>query len=193
MDSIIDGIFSEDARYLRAFIKSRRKTGLILSATGMGLIIVPLVVFLMFPTILLVEDFMKLLGYIWGLMIVGYIGVRLVQSGILMWRTAPQILNPGAGRYRFMARLECPKCGFTLIRERRKDEYVGLVVDDRCGKCMESMRITGIYAEPERKIKPVGYLLMPLPSQSIMLALKATILSILAPLKLALRVRKKEQ
>lgn len=48
--------------------------------------------------------------------------------------------------------IECKKCGFKNLRRFEKGDYVFKSVEN-CQKCNESMLITAIYAEEEKKKK----------------------------------------
>ncbi|MEX0568907.1 MAG: hypothetical protein Q6363_007085 [Candidatus Njordarchaeota archaeon] len=193
VDDLVDALFARDTDFLKYMIKKRKKHGMILAILGIIIMLSPLVAFILLADILPflvppITDFGSLLLIF---MIAYFIGFKLVQYGIIVRKEAANILNPGAGRYVFYSKLECPKCGFEYIRERKPGEFVGDTVEETCQKCGRPMRISGIYAEPEKKIEPIGYPLVAIPGQSVTLSIKAAIMDKLTPFKLAFRSKEK--
>ena len=51
---------------------------------------------------------------------------------------------------RVLTTLECPKCDFKNIRNFQREDFI-FKKEGTCQKCNETMTITGIYREPEKK------------------------------------------
>ena len=51
---------------------------------------------------------------------------------------------------RVLTTLECPKCDFKNIRDFKREDFI-FKKEGTCQKCNETMTITGIYREPEKK------------------------------------------
>lgn len=193
IESIVNAIFAEDVKYLNELVRSRRRMGLILMLLGMLMFFSPFGYLIYFaPTISPVTG-QPNFNVFWLIFIIMFLGISLVRYGKSLRREAAKILKPGAGTYSFFSKLECPRCGFVMIRERKENEFVGDIAEEECEACKIKMRVVGIYAEPEREIKPIGYPILPMPGQSTMLELKAAVLNALTPLKLGLRQSKKKE
>ncbi len=193
IESIVDHILADDIKFLNELVRSRRKTGYLLMLVGFCIVIGSMsYMFLLIP-IGYAKQPSIFSGTFWIVFILVAIGYTLMHNGYTIARSSRVLLNPGGGRYRFYVKLECPRCDFIVVRERRENEFVGDRAEDLCEKCNEHMVITGIFAEPERKIQPIGFPLLQVPGQSILMELKAAIMSKLTPFKLGLREDKEDR
>jgi len=188
IDVILDRIFEEDKRFLRKIVSRNKKIGIVLTAVGAIINLGALLAIIFFAYT--EPDPTRALTYMIYALILAFIGSQIGKQGTTMIRESTNILNPGRGRYKFYAKLRCPKCGFTEIREKKQGEYVGMRAEKTCEACGEKMVIIGIYAQPEKEIQTIGSPLLPMPSQTITTQLKATILNMLTPLKIAFRLRR---
>jgi len=70
---------------------------------------------------------------------------------LLQLRAKP--LKLGFETQKVLTTVECPKCGYTNIRDFQQGDYI-LKVLERCPKCNEEMTIvSSIYRKPEKKEK----------------------------------------
>jgi len=196
IENVLDTIFYEDLKFIRNVVSARRRLGNILIVIGFIMLLLPI---FLFPAILanLASGGATtgILGQTLYLLIIllPILGYTFVKNGSILLRSIRYIKNPGAGQYRYFSKLECPKCHFTIIREKRSGEFVGDVTEEICKECNQNMIVVGIYAEPERKIKTIGYFPIPMFGQQLGSSIKALIISILSPFKLALRGRRREE
>jgi len=190
IDAILDRVFEEDKKFLRKMVSRNKKVGIILTLIGAAINIGALLalIFLLYSTP--PPDPTKGLTYMAYALILAFIGSQIGRQGTTMFREATNILNPGRGRYKYFSKLRCPKCGFTEIREKKQSEYIGMKTEDRCSACGEPMVIIGIYAQPEKEIQTIGFPLLPTPGQTITTQLKAAIMNILTPFKIAFRIKR---
>lgn len=188
MDTIIDRLFEEDKKFLKRIVNRSRRIATILMLTGVvintGVLI--FIIFILSSKL----DPTHMLTYMLYSLILAFFGSFISRQGTAMLRETTNLLNPGRGKYKCFSKLLCPKCGFVEIRERRNSEYVGMVTEVVCGVCGERMVISGIYAQPEREIRTIGYPLLPTPGQTTITQIKAAILSTLTPFKIAFRLKK---
>ncbi len=196
VEDIVDRIFADDMKYFNNLIRSKKKLGLILVVIGTVIFLAPLGLVMyglyMGPDSALAKQISSKTVF-WVTFLLMFLGISFTRYGVALRREASRMLSPGAGRYTFYSKLECPKCGFIFIRERKPNEFVGDIVDEECDSCKQKMRVVGIYAEPEKKVSPIGYLMMPMAGQTTLMAIKAAIMNMLTPFKLAFRLERRRE
>jgi len=152
LDVILSYLSREDLVFLKKIKKRRRNTGIIVALIGLGIFIGAMYYYLTSsnPT----QSFLWIFfGWI--------IAMSIFREGISMINEASKMETVGAGKYTVRSRIECVKCGYSEVRPFRPGEYVGKIVEESCRKCGGPMKVTMIFAEPERKIKTVGMPLLP--------------------------------
>ena len=152
IDIILSYLSREDMIFLKKLKKKRRNTGIIVALIGTGIFIGATYYYLISnnPT----QSFLWIFfGWI--------IAMSIIREGTAMINEASKVETVGAGKYTVRSRIECVKCGYSEVRPFKHGDYVGKLVDDKCRKCEGPMKVTMIFAEPERKIKTVGMPLLP--------------------------------
>ncbi|MCR8487648.1 MAG: hypothetical protein NDP22_04480 [Crenarchaeota archaeon] len=188
IDAIIDKLFEEDRKFLKKIINRNKRVATILMLAGIVLNAGALlsIIFIAFSKL----EPMQTLTYTAYALFIALFGSFISRQGTMMLHSTANLLNPGRGRYKCFSKLKCPKCGFVETREKQSDEYVGMVTETMCGVCGEKMIIAGIYAQPEREVKTIGYPLLPTPGQTTITQIKAAMLDILTPFKIAFRIKR---
>ncbi|MCW4016188.1 MAG: hypothetical protein NWF06_07455 [Candidatus Bathyarchaeota archaeon] len=85
-------------------------------------------------------------GY--SFLVIGFGGLALSVYWLLQTRRTP--VRASLELPRVITTLECPKCDFKSIRDFQREDYIFKKVGS-CQKCNETMTITAVYREPEKK------------------------------------------
>jgi len=149
---IVRFLGSEDLELLDKLCRRRRVLGLVFMIIGFVIIV----------GVLFYSSVVGAGGWIWfvfGL----FMGSLFVREGSVALQEAKNISVPGGGRYKVFVKVACrdESCGYFEVRERKGNEYVGMVLGEKCPKCGGELVVVSIFSEPEKRIKPIGMPILP--------------------------------
>jgi len=182
---IVRVLGAEDLKFLDTLRRRRRVLGIAFIIIG-------------FAIIGLMPFYASFVGggsFIWVLFGL-FMGSLLLREGSVALQEAKSIAIPGGGRYKVFVKITCSdaSCGYSEVRERYGNEYVGKVLDKSCPKCGGKLIVTAIFSEPEKKLKTIGMPILPgMGMQVGVLKLLAYyIVDMFSPFKVAFRFIKRK-
>lgn len=150
LQKVVERIGWEDIKTLHETERKKKRNGAIFMILGSALPLIVIAVFFFF----LEFSFLQLIGIFF---FSSLISAGLVKYGFsLFLYESERVFSPAGGKYTVFNQVKCTKCEYTETRPFTPKSYVGKRLDEECPKCQSSLRISGIFAEPEHEIETVG-------------------------------------
>lgn len=148
--NIVKNIIWQDLKTLYESKKKKRRNGFIFTSLGAAIPLLIVTVYLVFFQF----NFLYLLGILFiSLIIAG----SLVKYGFsLLFYESKRVFSPAGGKYAVFSEVKCKECDYKETRPYKRGTYVGKELDGECPKGHTSLKISGIFAKPEREIESVG-------------------------------------
>lgn len=148
--NIVKKILWSDLKTLYESKRNSRRNGFIFTFLGA---VIPLIVI----TVYFVFSFFSLLYLLGALFISLLIAGSLVKYGLsLILYDSERVFSPAGGKYTVFNEVKCNDCDYKETRPYKMGNYVGKELDEECPKCHSSLKVSGIFAKPEREIETVG-------------------------------------